>query len=463
MTVLDGYNRLFEISEKLHAYVTSTRRGIERSVSVGDGIVAQYESLPYRGQVMRCLPSGQMEVKMVDFGNIEVYSPNELWPIDREVLVYPTMAVKCEMDISGYEFAANEETVLNTLKKTYPDGNRTICEFLRKTSDGYTIKLSRNDDIDEREYLLNTGVLRRTSCPTNLASGEPIHLPGSLPPAFNEAPVAIRVANLKRQVVTYDASCISALPVGSTFDTRITSIASPTRIYANLLIRDTSTDFLKNLLRAGEGLASFSHLRERPKMDELVLCFEPYRQEWYRANVMEINEDTVKVHALDYGYEDTVTLDRVVPALEKHNSVPPQAFHITIQGADRMLTKLRDVVPKEDWEPILKDLLLKGEFQSTIVSQNKLDVMIQPGFDFVGKLKGRIRPIACRHSDRLTTTSSAPPLVGSLDGLPSYAPPPGYTVIPTREHEKREQQLELLERTVSELSRKMDIVLSRLP
>ena len=61
------------------------------AVSVGDGVVAEYEGLPYRGEVIGALPSGQLKVKMVDYGNIEVYSPSELWPIDRDVLVYPQL------------------------------------------------------------------------------------------------------------------------------------------------------------------------------------------------------------------------------------------------------------------------------------------------------------------------------------------------------------------------------------
>ena len=47
-----------------------------------------------------------------------------------------------------------------------------------------------------------------------------------------------------------------------------------------------------------------------------------------------------------------------------------------IQGAEKILSRLRDTVPKEDWEPILKLLLIQEPFEVDFISDQSVEMSL---------------------------------------------------------------------------------------
>jgi hypothetical protein len=69
------------------------------NVAIGDFGVAKYseDDIWYRARLIMCEGQDQIKIVFIDFGNIEIKSINEFYPIDKLFIDLPAQAIACSL------------------------------------------------------------------------------------------------------------------------------------------------------------------------------------------------------------------------------------------------------------------------------------------------------------------------------------------------------------------------------
>ena len=240
----------------------------------------------------RVISSAGDEVTLfyLDYGNTDSVSVTMIQPIRDEYCVLPAQAIKCATTatISDDEFM---ETVLNT--------ECVVTATKITAGNTHFVKMMTMD-------------------------GKPLF----------DQPVAIATETSEDTSAVADESTVDIKPqclaVSSRVPMFVTHVESPVSFWCRPLssfeqldtIMATMADYYNEHLKPMSSVA----------MGATVAAQYSEDKSWYRAKVLNVENDNISVLFIDYGNGEVVTMDKIQPIEDQFLSLPAQAIHCSISG-----------------------------------------------------------------------------------------------------------------------------------
>nr|XP_002189559.5 tudor domain-containing protein 6 isoform X1 [Taeniopygia guttata] len=296
----------------------------------GDLISAVYseDNLWYRAVVKEKISDNSIRVHYIDYGDTTVISVDQARRLPKNLSSIPAMSIHCFL--GGFKYKKNagwtEKAVFYFTKRT--SEILLSCEFVKKVDDKWEVILSDHQgiitvDIDDKD-LASRGRLflrRKINKRENrdmIAGCEP------LPPQVqNEISC---VSDCKSFVWKFPEA-------GQTLKIYVTVVNSPGYFWCHRADTKDMSYIEKKIEEAEKlGLSSLNDVKSCIKTGDI--CLAKYSQDgwFYRAQISSVNDDSVVVRHVDYGSEESVSLEMIRQMPCELLRVPGQAFACCLSG-----------------------------------------------------------------------------------------------------------------------------------
>uniref|UniRef100_A0A8C5X191 Tudor domain containing 6 n=1 Tax=Malurus cyaneus samueli TaxID=2593467 RepID=A0A8C5X191_9PASS len=328
------YCQLERCADTLAQLADSISRLSERVTSTGTSgksgnlCLARYsDSQWYRGVIMERQP--KTKVFFVDFGNTETIETDDLLLVPNDasdILLVPMQAIRCSVsDLSSVSKEAAtwfKEAVLERRLKAIvvaKDSDNTLLVELFDRNTQINTKLK---ELSLNSTGLCSYVHNETSCSRNADVNESIKTA--------ESPL-----NVQNEICVSDCkSFIWIFPeVGQTLKIYVTVVSGPGCFWCHRADTKDISNIEKKIEEAEKlGLSSLNNGKSHIKNGDA--CLAKYSQDgwFYRAQVRSVKDDSVVVRHVDYGSEETVSLEKIRQMPCELLRVPGQAFACCLSG-----------------------------------------------------------------------------------------------------------------------------------
>ncbi|XP_065587147.1 tudor domain-containing protein 6 [Cyrtonyx montezumae] len=307
--------QLHSISERLNGEMAAEipRRQL---LQAGDLICALYseDSLWYRAVVKEKASDRLISIQYIDYGNAAVVDVGQVRRLPEDLVSIPALAIPCFLGgLKCYRSTAWAEKAALGFTERVSEVLLT-CEFVEEVDGKWRVHLSDDQgeitvDLDDaRPY--STEVLDRSTV---------INTCKPLPPqAQNEAPSACESLSWKFP------------EAGQTVNVYVTVVNGPDCFWS--CVADTeSMNYIEEKIKEAEnfGLNSVNNCIKSGDV-----CLAKYGEDgkFYRAKVTSVKGDDIAVIHVDYGSEETVSLEMLRPMPRELLKVPNQAFPCCLSG-----------------------------------------------------------------------------------------------------------------------------------
>lgn len=296
----------------------------------GDLISAVYseDSLWYRAVVKEKTSDNLIRVHYIDYGDTSVISVDQARRLPKNLSSIPAMSIHCFLAGLKCKNKADwtEKAVFYFTKRT--SEILLSCEFVKKVEDKWEVILSDHQgiitvdsadkDLVSRERLFSRKKIDRRENRDTITGCE------SLPP---------QVQN-EISCVSDCKSFIWKFPeAGQTLKIYITVVNSPGYFWCHRAdTKDVS--YIEKKIEEAEklGLSSLNDGKSCIKGGDI--CLAKYSQDgwFYRAQISSVNDESVVVRHVDYGSEESVSLEMIRQMPCELLRVPGQAFACCLSG-----------------------------------------------------------------------------------------------------------------------------------
>lgn len=321
---LDFYVQLASDEAQLHSISERLKDEMPAKIpcgellQAGDLICALYsdDSLWYRAVVKEKASDHLISIQYIDYGNTSVVDVDQVCRLPEDLESIPAIGVHCFL--GGLECKRSTDWAEKAALYFTERVSEVLltCEFVEEVDGKWRVILSDDqgeitvDLADERSY--STEMLDRSDV---VNSCEP-----SPPQAQNEAPSACDCTSLTWKFPE----------VGQTVNVSITVVNGPDYFWSCSADEENMT-YIEEKIMEAENLGLNS-------MDSCIksgdICLAKYSEDgkFYRAKVTSVNGDDVAVIHVDYGSEETVSLEMLKPIPRELLRVPNQAFACCLSG-----------------------------------------------------------------------------------------------------------------------------------
>ncbi len=279
----------------------------------------------YRAKIT-AVSGNSVEVLYVDFGNSETLPLSDIIELEPQFCEMPVQALKC--CLKNYTHTGSEECL--ALFQELVLQHEVLAKFEpRVGGDCYSITMLVNGQ-SMADILIESAVFKSAKMIVDTEVDSPKALLGSLEP-------------------------------DSTYNVLVTVVNSSTEFYCQ--VKDVEQQLISLMLK----IKSFCE-QNLPGTEwckkELVFARFTEDGEWYRAQIMDLNEDsTAKVYYIDYGNFDVVQCTELRKFILELGELPAQAMKCSLESS--LVSIYGDYSP-DQWS----DLLLNQEMTLTCVSVN---------------------------------------------------------------------------------------------
>ncbi|KFQ83884.1 Tudor domain-containing protein 6, partial [Phoenicopterus ruber ruber] len=352
--------QLNSISESLNNR-TQAKNPCGQLFQAGDLISAVYseDSLWYRAVVKEKTSDNLISIQYIDYGNTSVINVDQAHRLPEELSSIPAISIHCFL--GGLKCKKNtdwaEKAVLYFTKRT--SEVLLTCEFVEKVEDKWEVILSDHQGIITVDLADEDLASRERSCSTEILDRENSDMVTAcepLPP--QEQNETSSVSDCK--------SFIWKIPeAGQTVKIYVTVVNGPEYFWSRCA--DTEDmNYIEEKIEEAEnlGLSSLNNCRSCIKSGDI--CLAKYSQDgkFYRAKVGSIKGDNVLVRHVDYGSEESVSLEMVRQIPCELLKVPNQAFACCLSGFNSSEGSWLSEA-KEKFYDMTEDLLLEAEVVET--------------------------------------------------------------------------------------------------
>nr|XP_034370782.1 tudor domain-containing protein 1 isoform X2 [Arvicanthis niloticus] len=275
----------------------------------------------YRALVKEILPSGNVKVHFVDYGNVEEVTTDQLQAISPQFLLLPFQGMQCWLvDIQPQNKHWTKEATARF--QACVAGLKLQARVVEITENGVGVELT---DLSTPYPKIISDVLITENLVLRCGSPQK--------DALMSRP-ADKHDQMDSQRVQAEQWKTIELPVNKTVAANVLEIISPALFYAmpsempeNQEKLCVLTAELLEHCNAQKGQPSY-----RPRTGEA--CCAKYTNDdfWYRAIVLETSDCDVKVLYADYGNIETLPLSRVQPIMARHFEPPFQIIRCSLEG-----------------------------------------------------------------------------------------------------------------------------------
>ena len=317
-------------------------------VQVGTACCARYDADEcwYRCQVLENVGGNRVKLRYVDFGNVECISVNEVYSLDSKFTQLPSAGVLCSLNaVKPVSQTGWSSEAVQVFKGLVMGGSGDIkiiaARVVSKSTSGITkIDLFTDDggqhsvaDILVMSQLASAAV--ETPDAASLVSHPP---PAPVPSTSLSVQDELTKVGLIPQVQDLGPASLtpSCLPSTDSSVVIVTEIHDPSDFW--IQVGDLTT--LRELERVSQKMNDYCE--SSPPSSELPelgqLCCAKFSEDgmWYRARVVEfLTQTSFRVHFVDYGNEEVVSVANVRAFKRDFMHVPAQAIHCCLIGFER--------------------------------------------------------------------------------------------------------------------------------
>lgn len=333
---LDFYVQLESAEAQLNSIMESLNDGTQAKnpcgqlFQAGDLISAVYseDSLWYRAVVKEKTSDNLISIQYIDYGNTSVINVDQAHRLPDVLSSIPAISIHCFL--GGLKCKKNtnwaEKAVLNFTKRT--SEVLLTCEFVEKIEDKWEVILSdhqgiitvdlADENLASREGSCSTGILDGRENSDVIAVCEPL-----LPQAQNEISC---VSDCKSFIWKFPEA-------GQTVKIYVTVVNGPEYFWSHSA--DTKDiNYIEEKIEEAENLGLNSWRDCRYCIKSGNICLAKYSQDgkFYRAKVSSVKGDKVVVRHVDYGSEESVSMEMVRQIPCELLKVPNQAFACCLSG-----------------------------------------------------------------------------------------------------------------------------------
>ncbi|XP_066211537.1 tudor domain-containing protein 1 [Saccopteryx leptura] len=329
---LQSGHKLAELQASLSKYCVQVSPRSNFYPAIGDICCAQFsqDGQWYRTSVLAYASEDSVFVGYIDYGNFEILSLKRLCPITPKLLELPMQAIKCVLAGVKPPLGIWTPEAICLMKKFVQNKMITV-KVVDKLENGSLVELidkSVTPNISVTQVLVDAGFTVRGQ-----------DLVTDKPRAVKEASVPL-VLEEKLNLLAWTWV---RLAVDQVVDVVVCVIYSPGEFYCQVHKEDALTklhDLNKSLAELGQQKLANDFKAEVGKP---CCAFFAGDGNWYRALVKEIVPNgNVKVHFVDYGNTEEVTVDElrmITPELLKLPFQAIQCWLVDIQPRNRHWTK----------------------------------------------------------------------------------------------------------------------------
>uniref|UniRef100_A0A8C6JH26 Uncharacterized protein n=1 Tax=Melopsittacus undulatus TaxID=13146 RepID=A0A8C6JH26_MELUD len=353
--------QLNSISESLNDR-TQRKNPCGQLCQVGDLISAAYseDSLWYRAVVKEKTSDNLISIQYIDYGNTSVINVGQAHRLPESLSSIPAISIHCFL--GGLKCKENidwaEKAVLYFIKRT--SEVLLTCEFVEKVKDKWEVILSDHEGIitvdlaDENlassKGSCSTEILDKRANSDTLTECEPL-----LPQAQNKTPC-----------ISNSNSFIWKFPeAGQTVKIYVTVGNGPEYFWS--CSADTEDmKYIEEKIEEAEsiGLKSLNDCGACVKSGDI--CLAKYSQDgkFYRAKVSSIEGDRVVVRHVDYGSEETISMELIRQIPCELSQLPNQAFACCLSDFNSSEGSWLSEA-KEKFNDMTQDVLLEAKVIET--------------------------------------------------------------------------------------------------
>ena len=268
-----------------------------------------------------------MEVHFVDYGNYEILPLARVKKLQAQFLKLPPQAVKCALAKIG---------------PTHKDllSDEVMTRFEELTLDKELVMMA--DKFNEVSGTFAVVLLDTTE-------GKNLDIASDLQTIMGPTTMREKVQIMKAQIQP-----------GTTERVFVSSATTPAKFFCQLLKTAASLDELMNgMFEYYESLSPQREQLSEPSVGEFCAAKFSLDDGWYRANVLEVKDNSVSVFYIDYGNSETLSLSRLKVLNSRFQSLPSQAIECSLSGNFKGVSDDKFV-----------ELVLEKEFSAKVLNLN---------------------------------------------------------------------------------------------
>uniref|UniRef100_G1M9K2 Tudor domain-containing protein 1 n=1 Tax=Ailuropoda melanoleuca TaxID=9646 RepID=G1M9K2_AILME len=319
---LQSGHKLAELQASLSEYCGQVPPRSDFYPTIGDICCAQFseDDQWYRASILAYASEQSVLVGYVDYGNFEILSLTRLCPITPKLLELPMQAIKCVLAGVKPSLGIWTPEAICLMKKIVQNKMIMVkvADKLENSSLVELIDESVTPHLSIAQVLRDAGFALRET-------GVPAEKPGVVKDASVPFSIEAKLNPLEWTWVE--------LAVDQTVDVVVCMMYSPGEFYCHVLREDA----LKKLNDLNKSLAEYCQQKVpsdfRAEIGRPCCAFFAGDGNWYRALVEEILPDgNIKVHFVDYGNMEEVTVDELQMIPSKFLKLPFQGMRCWLVG-----------------------------------------------------------------------------------------------------------------------------------
>ena len=330
---------LMKIGTSLNTALSSNQTLISNPPPVESLCCAKFsaDSHWYRAEVLESGDSSCL-VRFVDYGNKETVCVGDILSCPVDFHQYPKVAIRC---------------ILHGLQDITSSEADLVMQYLSEQTAG---KFFSPDVVDGGDSDSTVFV--------SLRNDQGFSLVDELQ--------SLKLIKVGGESVSFvnDLSKVQ-LPENEEFPMLIGEFFSPNKFYVQL----GTVENRRILSKINEGLnsANIKPLDSTPEKGTLCCARFSLDKQWYRAEVLSVNQGQVRVFYVDYGNHDDTALNDLAYCPSSLSSLPLQAVECGLSGLPSQLTSSREV--SEYLHKNLSECLLKGKVENILAGTYQLTIL----------------------------------------------------------------------------------------
>ncbi|GFY41217.1 tudor domain-containing protein 1 [Trichonephila inaurata madagascariensis] len=298
----------------------------------------------YRAQIKSCFGGNEFEVFYIDYGNSEVTALSEIAAIVPQFLEIPPQCFQCRLLKSSpnndtektekFQSAVDEAEEITAKVENVTNHICTVSLLLEKDGEEVNI-IDLLFDKDSEEINANGSHLGfNGELSTPLMTGVPRFLPPDVPLGYQEGTVIV--------------------------------INTPHDFYIQLAANeDGITQLLSELCESCESETGTQNGIQNPCVGYACCAKFPEDNNWYRAEVIHLQDTTAVVLFVDYGNINSVPIDTLKPLDPKFLNIPPYGVRCKLNGITSTADQWSDVAIEA-----FQDMVLECQLAITFISKD---------------------------------------------------------------------------------------------
>ena len=387
---INELENLEEYMEKVQVHYSEMKDGDFSLLNPETGMccVAKYkeDDMWYRAVIEKIESRECCTVRFIDYGNAETVSHSEMQQLVPQFATVPLQSLR---------------TNLSGLPRDVPDGLKEYFEKLVEENEEFSSKIVRKS---------------KDTFDVELLTVEGKSVAEILIDKFD-----LCIADVKDVEAVYK---LRDIPTGVQ-DAYVIHSESPSELYLHLSTLETELADMADALHA-EYDALSSETRSLVTMEAGQQCIARYSEDsvWYRAVILEKNDEKVNISMIDYGNRDSIAVTELKEITDNYTSQPVFAFKCSM--ADTV--EPAQGWSKEDCEKVEEltgagEKVLKARFSG---SKDQLSVSLQDGdYDLASAFSTENVPSVAVEVVSSSEATSTTEESGQLQVYPSMCVPDG--------------------------------------